>query len=67
MSAARAWEIVIGDADNRRLYGRVRLLSNLLERMGKEYFAVPAAEGNALFEREIESATEDELQALFFE
>ncbi len=65
--AAQAWEIVIGDADNRRLYGRIRFLSNLLDRMGEELYDIPETGLHEFFEQEIAGASEEELQALFFD
>jgi hypothetical protein len=65
--AVEAWTIVLGDADNRRLYGRIQFLGNLLDRMGDEYYQLPADSVERFMGDAVASAREEELQALLFD
>lgn len=47
--AMQAWEIVLGDEENRALYGRVQYLADLLDRLGNAFFEIPPGELDGWF------------------
>lgn len=65
--AREAWKIVLDDADNRRHYGRIQFLVRLLDKMGDDFFEVPANAIEQFLSDEIAGADEEELQDLLFE
>ncbi len=65
--AVEAWEIVLDDADNRRHFGRIQFLVGLLDRLGDDYYQIPADSIEQFLSGEIAKVPEEELQDLIFD
>lgn len=61
--AIDAWGIVVGDLDNRRLYGRIHFLRELLDRLGDRFFDIPADQIDTFLEGEIQKVDPDEMES----
>jgi hypothetical protein len=62
--AIEAWKVVLGDRDNRLLYGRVAFLSRLLDRLGNRFYEVPEGEIDDFLRDALSRASTDELERL---
>lgn len=63
--AIQAWEIVLGDEENRALYGRVQYLSDLLDEMGAAFFEIPPEELDDWFSTRVNEMTADDRAHLY--
>ena len=61
--AIRAWGIVLSDAENRQLYGRIHFLREVLDELGDGFYEIPEDEIDSFFERKIVEVPAEEMEA----